>query len=49
MTPSVEVIIKIADVLEVSIDYLVGKTNLKIDNEIRYLLFKNYLIKKKNI
>jgi transcriptional regulator with XRE-family HTH domain len=31
MTPSVEVIMKIADVLEVSIDYLVGKTNLVID------------------
>jgi transcriptional regulator with XRE-family HTH domain len=31
MTPSVEVIMKIADSLEVSIDYLVGKTNLVID------------------
>lgn len=32
MTPSIEVIIKIADILEVSIDYLVGKTNLELDS-----------------
>jgi len=31
MTPSIDVIIKIADVLAVSIDYLVGKTNLILD------------------
>jgi transcriptional regulator with XRE-family HTH domain len=31
MSPSIEVIIKIADVLEVSIDFLVGSTNLKLD------------------
>ena len=31
MVPSIDVIIKIADVLEVSIDYLVGKTNLELD------------------
>jgi transcriptional regulator with XRE-family HTH domain len=31
MTPSIEVIIKIADTLGVSIDYLVGKTNLELD------------------
>jgi transcriptional regulator with XRE-family HTH domain len=31
MSPSIEVIIKIADVLEVSIDYLVGSTNIKLD------------------
>lgn len=31
ITPSIEVIIKIADELEVSIDYLVGKTNLELD------------------
>ncbi|GAA0563691.1 helix-turn-helix domain-containing protein [Chitinophaga japonensis] len=31
MTPSIEVIIKIADALAVSIDYLVGKTNLVLD------------------
>jgi len=31
MTPSIDVIIKIADVLAVSIDYLVGKTNLVLD------------------
>jgi transcriptional regulator with XRE-family HTH domain len=31
MTPSIEVIIKIADALEVSIDYLVGKTSMVLD------------------
>jgi transcriptional regulator with XRE-family HTH domain len=31
MSPSIEVIIKMADALEVSIDYLVGKTNLQLD------------------
>lgn len=31
MSPSIEVIIKIADMLEVSIDYLVGSTSLKLD------------------
>jgi transcriptional regulator with XRE-family HTH domain len=31
MIPSIEVIMKIADILEVSIDYLVGKTNLALD------------------
>ena len=30
--PSIEVVIKIADVLKVSIDYLVGKTSLELDN-----------------
>lgn len=29
--PSIEVVIKIADALEVSIDYLVGKTTLAMD------------------
>lgn len=31
MTPSIEVIMKISDTLGVSIDYLVGKTNLELD------------------
>jgi transcriptional regulator with XRE-family HTH domain len=31
MTPSIDVIIKIADTLGISIDYLVGKTNLVLD------------------
>lgn len=31
MVPSIEVIIKIADVLEGSIDYLVGKTTVQLD------------------
>lgn len=31
ITPSIEVIIKIADVLEVSIDYLTGKSSLVLD------------------
>ena len=30
-TPSVDVVAKIADVLEVSVDYLIGKTKLVID------------------
>jgi transcriptional regulator with XRE-family HTH domain len=32
ITPSIDVIIKIADSLEVSIDFLVGKTNFELDN-----------------
>ena len=31
MSPSIDVIIKISDILEISIDYLVGKTELMID------------------
>lgn len=31
ITPSIEVIMKIADELQVSIDYLVGKTTLQLD------------------
>ena len=31
MTPSIEAIIKLADALEVSIDYLVGKTDIELD------------------
>jgi transcriptional regulator with XRE-family HTH domain len=31
MTPSIDVIVKIADTLGISIDYLVGKTNLELD------------------
>jgi len=34
MTPSIDVIIKIADALNVSIDFLVGKTSLELDNNI---------------
>ena len=30
--PSIEVVIKIADALEVSIDFLVGKTTVELDN-----------------
>ena len=33
ITPSIDVIIKIADSLEVSIDFLVGKTNFELDNQ----------------
>lgn len=33
VNPSVEVIVKIADALEISIDYLVGKTSLAIDKD----------------
>ena len=31
--PSIEVVAKIADALEVSVDYLIGKTNLVLDKE----------------
>ena len=31
--PSIEVVAKIADALEVSVDYLIGKTSLVIDKE----------------
>ncbi len=33
ITPSVEVVSKIADALEVSVDYLLGKTTLKLDKQ----------------
>jgi len=33
ITPSIEVIMKIADALDVSIDFLVGKTSLKLDTD----------------
>jgi len=33
ITPSIDVVSKIADTLEVSIDYLIGKTNLLLDKE----------------
>ncbi len=33
ITPSIEVIMKIADALEVSIDFLVGKTTLELDQQ----------------
>lgn len=32
-TPSVEVFSKIADVLEVSVDYLLGKTKMELDKQ----------------
>ena len=31
--PSIEVVIKMADAIEVSLDFLVGKTNVEIDNK----------------
>ena len=34
MIPSIEVIMNISDTLGVSIDYLVGKTSLELDNSI---------------
>jgi len=34
MTPSIDVIIKIADALNVSIDYLVGNTDLELDSNV---------------
>lgn len=33
ITPSIEVIMKIADALEVSIDFLVGKISLELDKD----------------
>lgn len=34
ISPSIDVVSKIAEALEVSIDYLVGKTNIKLDTKI---------------
>lgn len=33
ITPSIDVVSKIADALEVSVDYLIGKTNLLLDKD----------------
>lgn len=33
ITPSIEVVSKIADALETSVDYLIGKTNLLLDKD----------------
>lgn len=33
ITPSIEVVSKIADALQVSIDYLIGKTKMELDRE----------------
>ena len=33
ITPSIDVVTKIADALKVSIDYLIGKTNLQLDKQ----------------
>jgi len=33
ITPSIDVVAKIAEALEVSIDYLIGKTKLQLDKE----------------
>ena len=32
--PSIDVVIKIADTLEVSIDYLIGRSNIEFDKEV---------------
>jgi transcriptional regulator with XRE-family HTH domain len=34
VSPSIDVVVKIADILNVSIDYLVGKTDIELDNKI---------------
>jgi transcriptional regulator with XRE-family HTH domain len=33
ISPSIEAVIKIADALEVSIDYLIGKTKMELDKD----------------
>lgn len=33
ITPSIDVVSKISDALEVSVDYLIGKTNLLLDKD----------------
>jgi transcriptional regulator with XRE-family HTH domain len=38
ITPSIEVIIKMADVFEVSIDFLVGKTSFALDKQALWRL-----------
>ena len=32
--PSIDVVIKIADALEVSIDYLIGRSNIELDKDV---------------
>lgn len=33
ITPSIEVVAKVADALEVSVDYLIGKTKMQLDKQ----------------
>ena len=33
ITPSIEAVSKIADALEVSVDYLIGKTKMEVDSD----------------
>ena len=33
ITPSIDVVAKVADALEVSVDYLIGKTKMQLDNQ----------------
>ena len=40
ITPSIDVVIKIAEALEISLDYLVGKTSMKLDNVMLHRLEK---------
>jgi transcriptional regulator with XRE-family HTH domain len=38
MTPSIEVVLKIANALEISLDYLVGQTSLEVDKQALHRL-----------
>lgn len=38
ITPSVEIAKKMADAIQVSLDYLIGATDLLLDNKMRYRL-----------
>ena len=40
MSPSIETTVKIAEALEVSVDYLVGKIDIELNNEMIYRLEK---------
>lgn len=33
ITPSIDVVVKVADALEVSVDYLIGKTKMQLDKQ----------------
>lgn len=40
VSPSVEIAQKIADILDISLDYLIGKVNIKMDKDIQKLILE---------
>jgi|GEM_PF-2384146 len=43
--PSYEILIKLSNIFDISLDYLLGKSNLKNHEEVRYEYFSKYLSK----